>query len=192
MKGTRPYTQRARAAATQATRARILDAAKRAFLEDWYEDITLQSIARAAGVSHQTVLNHFGGKDALFTAATAALSADIVARRDGVAPGDVRGAIEALIADYEVTGDATIRALASELRLPSLEPQLDAGRAAHRAWVQRVLAPAPEHLPALIVATDVYAWKLLRRDQGLPVSATVAAILALVSPLVPSPPAPEE
>ena len=191
---TRPYTQRARAAATEATRARIVAAAKDAFMRHRYEDVTIGSVAQAAGVSPQTVMNHFGGKDALFAAAVAELSAELQARRDSATPGDVRGAVEALVDDYEITGDATVRALASEMRLRTLEPHLAQGRSWHRDWVRRMLAPPPHLIPPLVVATDVYAWKLLRRDQGLSRDATADAIFALVASLVSSPclPPPKE
>ncbi|HEX6945197.1 MAG TPA: helix-turn-helix domain-containing protein, partial [Casimicrobiaceae bacterium] len=56
---------KARAEAAAATRARILDVAIEQFLERWYDEVTLAGIARAAGVSQQTVVNHFGGKEAL-------------------------------------------------------------------------------------------------------------------------------
>ena len=39
-------------------------AAADAFLEHWYDDVTLASVAKRAGVSGQTVINHFGGKEA--------------------------------------------------------------------------------------------------------------------------------
>jgi hypothetical protein len=43
---------------------------------------------------------------------------------------------------------------------------------------------APELVPELVVATDVYTWKLLRRDQGLSRDQTVASILKIVQALV--------
>ncbi|MCI0685672.1 MAG: TetR/AcrR family transcriptional regulator, partial [Sporichthyaceae bacterium] len=59
----RPYTMRARAEGVAATRDRIAQATLRLALEQPYEDITLAAIAQAAGVSHQTVLNHFESKE---------------------------------------------------------------------------------------------------------------------------------
>ena len=48
------------------------------------------------------------------------------------------------------------------------------GKALHRAWVEEVFAPylaeaddRDELADLLVVATDVYTWKLLRRDRGL-------------------------
>jgi hypothetical protein len=43
---------------------------------------------------------------------------------------------------------------------------------------------APELTPELVVATDVYTWKLLRRDQGLSRDETVAAMLRIVQALL--------
>ncbi len=43
---------------------------------------------------------------------------------------------------------------------------------------------APELVPELIVATDVYTWKLLRRDQGLSREQTAAAIRHMVQAIL--------
>jgi hypothetical protein len=43
---------------------------------------------------------------------------------------------------------------------------------------------APELVPELVVATDVYTWKLLRRDQGLTRDETFASILKIVEALL--------
>ena len=43
---------------------------------------------------------------------------------------------------------------------------------------------APELVPELVVATDVYTWKLLRRDQGLSRDETLAAMLRIVQALL--------
>jgi AcrR family transcriptional regulator len=183
MKTQRAYSMELRAAAAEATRERILEAAADSFLEHWYDDVTIASVAKRAGVSGQTVLNHFGGKEALFTAAHERLGAEIVERRYRPEPGDVRGAVEALVEDYEVSGDAVVRFLALEERVPSLTPVLEAGRRGHREWVETMFQ-APDLTAELVVATDVYTWKLLRRDQGLSRDETVASILKIVEALL--------
>ena len=43
---------------------------------------------------------------------------------------------------------------------------------------------APELTHELIVATDVYTWKLLRRDQGLSRERTAAAIRHMVQAIL--------
>jgi len=53
-------------------RAAILDAAKRLFVEQGYDGVSMDQIAAAAGVSKLTVYSHFGDKDSLFTEAVRA------------------------------------------------------------------------------------------------------------------------
>ena len=80
-------------------------------------------------------------------------------------------ALRALLDDYEVLGDMVYRLLAQEDRHPTLRPLLAEGRRRHRAWVierlGQALPPSPEsnrRALQLVAATDVYTWKLLRRD----------------------------
>jgi len=183
MKAQRAYTMDLRAAAAEATRERILDTAAEAFLEHWYDDVTIASVAKHAGVSGQTVLNHFGGKEQLAAAAYDRMAEQVVAKRYAPAPGDIRALVEALLEDYETTGDTIVRLLALEEKVPSLQPLLARGRESHREWVETMFQ-APALTPELVVATDVYTWKLLRRDQGLSRDETVASILTIVEALL--------
>jgi AcrR family transcriptional regulator len=183
MKTQRAYSMELRAAAAEATRERILGAAADAFLEHWYDDVTIASVAERAGVSGQTVVNHFGGKEQLAAAAYDRLAEQVVAKRYAPAAGDVRALVEALLEDYETTGGSVVRLLALEEKVPSLRPLLARGRAGHREWVETMFG-APELTGELVVATDVYTWKLLRRDQGLSRDETVASILKIVEALL--------
>jgi AcrR family transcriptional regulator len=172
-----------RAANVAATRARIVEAMIDLLLARWYDEVTIAAVAEAAGVSGQTVLNHFGDKEGLAEAASVELSARIAEQRHAE-PGDVEGAVRALVGDYEVTGDAVIRMLALEGRMPALERHMATGRRFHRDWVKRTFRAPDELLPLLVVATDVYTWKLLRRDQGLSREATTASIVRIVRSLM--------
>lgn len=162
----------ARAEGMTATRNRIVQAALKLGLQQAYEDITLVAIAEAAGVSHQTVLNHFESKENVAAAAAEVLARETTAARALAKPGDLHGAVSILVGEYERFGDANARwAIASE-RLGSLAPLLDAARVSHQAWLEHIcsdrLPAAPDArrdvIHALHVATDVYTWKLLRRD----------------------------
>ena len=53
-------------------RAAILDAAKRLFVSQGFERVSMDQIAAEAGVSKLTVYSHFGDKDSLFTEAVRA------------------------------------------------------------------------------------------------------------------------
>src|SRR5436190_22718624 len=91
------------------------------------------------------------------------------ARRDSAATGDVRGAVRVLYDSYDKDGDAVLRLLAQEERIPAVHEMAEAGRRWHRAWVERTFGPPSDErgVVALIVATDLLTWKLLRREMGL-------------------------
>ena len=171
----RTYAMAARADGMAATRDRIVRAMLRLALEQAYEDITLVAIAEAAGVSHQTVLNHFESKEKVGTAAAEVLSRQTEMNRDQARAGDHAGAIAILVGEYERFGDAGARWAATSERLGSLAAMLDEARAKHQAWLERIfssrLPTGPESrrraIHALHAATDVYTWKLLRRDLRL-------------------------
>jgi len=59
-------------------RASILEAAKRLFLEQGYQGVSMDQIAAAAGVSKLTVYSHFGDKEALFSEAIAAKCQEVL------------------------------------------------------------------------------------------------------------------
>ncbi|WP_159268045.1 TetR/AcrR family transcriptional regulator [Zhongshania aliphaticivorans] len=50
-------------------RSQIIDAAGALFITDGFEKVSMEQIAKSAGVSKQTVYSHFGNKQLLFTAA---------------------------------------------------------------------------------------------------------------------------
>ncbi len=68
MERSRRYSTALRTEQTALTRRRILDAAGRLFVEHGYLGTTLGAVARAAGVSVQTVYNVVGGKAVLLKA----------------------------------------------------------------------------------------------------------------------------
>jgi AcrR family transcriptional regulator len=179
----------ARATATEATRERIVEVALEAFSAHWYDEVTVRGIARDAGVALQTVRNHFATKDDLFLAATERIQQSIDSVRWAVTPGDIEGAIATLVDDYERNGDANLRMLAVEPRVPVVQPLMDHGRAGHQAWVEHVFAAAlaglrgkarSRRIAQLVVVTDVYSWKLMRRDKGLDRDQTITAMCELV------------
>ena len=181
-----------RTAAAEVTRERILQAACDAFMHRWYDDVTLRDIASDAGVALQTLVNHFGNKEALFGAAAEQISETISTLRWTVAEGDLDGAATTLVDDYEQTGDFTLRTLAIEERVPVVRPLLAVGRRGHQEWVEHIFAAAltglrgvdrKRRVAQLVVATDVFTWKLLRHDKELSREQTITAIRELVEAL---------
>lgn len=166
----------ARAEAAAATRERILESAWGRFSRLPYEEVRLAEVASDADVSEPTVYSNFSTKDRLFVAAWIWGFGPEVDRRDQAPVGDVREAVRLLYDSYEAQGDAGLQILAAENRIPAIRQMADAGRAWHRAWVERTFAPLlkgsrgpvrERRLVALVVATDILVWKLLRREMEL-------------------------
>jgi AcrR family transcriptional regulator len=184
----RRYSQVARAQAAEDTARRIVDAFLARLMADWYDDITLDRVAADAGVTVQTVVRRFGGKDGLLANAVNVLAAQINAQR-ATPPGDVGRLVDNLLGDYEQRGDAVIRLLALEPRHPTVKLVLEFGRGEHRRWVSAAFAeplgaldPTAREpaLDALVVATDIYTWKLLRRDMARSVAATARIMKRMI------------
>jgi len=182
----RGYSMAVRGPRAAATRERILATARELF-DSRSTDFTLEGVAAAAGVSVQTVLRAFGNKEHLVIAAIGTVR-DTVPEPDE-RPRSIHDAVERLVDDYEEIGDRVILVLAEEHRIVAFAAVAAEGRERHRQWVSAVFAdelsahrgaPRDETMAALLVPTDVYTWKLLRRDLGLDRDATAAVIERLV------------
>jgi AcrR family transcriptional regulator len=190
----RVYRMDARARGMAETRGRILAAAHRLWLELAYEEVTLERVAERAAVSKQTVLRLFGAKDRLAVAVADWQRPREEAAR-AVTPGDVQAAVAQLIDRYEEMGDANVRMLDLERRVPAVRHLLVQARESHRQWIERVFAPflsgrrgaaRRRRVMAFYAATDVTLWKLLRRDFELSRAQTEAVMLDLVRGLMPA------
>jgi AcrR family transcriptional regulator len=190
MKTTRAYTMTTRAEAAERTRLRILEAIVGLAESRLLVDISLDDVASAAGVSVQTVLRRFGSRAGLVEAAYAHAVAEVEAERSAPV-GDVPAAVRAIVDHYERRGDGVVLMLAQEGSDDQVARITGNGRRMHREWVETVFDP---YLPAagvarearvdlLVVATDVYTWKLLRRDRGHDRTTTERRIHQLVSAL---------
>lgn len=158
----------ARSEAADRTRRRILAAATELATERFLDEISLEDIAARAGVAVRTVIRRFGNRARLVEAAIDEANVQVSGRRDETAPGDLVDAVDAVFDDYERWGDPLLMLLAQEPRHAELKPLLDDGRVAHRQWVERVFSPRDElHAAQLVAVTDVYVWKLFRRDMKL-------------------------
>ena len=187
----RTYRMAARAERAAATRERLLTAAWRHFASRPYDDVRLREIAEEA----QTLHDRFRSKEELFTAAFMWWGSDEIARRDAAPVGEVRKAVEVLFDRYETNGDAILRLLSQEERISAVRQITDAGRAYHRHWAQRTFAPLvadlsgasrQRRLTAIVAATDLLVWKLLRRDMQLERPRAEAVMVEMVEPCAPA------
>jgi AcrR family transcriptional regulator len=186
----RRYVMSARAESAAATKERILASARQLLVTRSFEEMTVDMIAAGADATARTVLRVFGSKEELFAQALHSLGE---LGQAPITPGDLEALVSGLYGFYEKVGDTVIRWLADEPRIPAMHEHLNIGRRHLRAWVAEAFAPSLERLKggarqelhdALIVASDVYAWKLLRRDFGLSRRAAQATTLRVIRGLV--------
>ncbi|MBI2698427.1 TetR/AcrR family transcriptional regulator [Mycobacterium gordonae] len=170
----RGYEMRARKDAADATHEAILQATIDCFVTEQSVAITLNTIAERAGVTVKTVMRHFGSRESVIASAWARVHEDILIER--VPPReDPDRALEVLLEHYERRGDMVLGVLREEDFDPRARLMCDRGRVEHRKWVTEVFsgqlpddaAERARLVDALVVATDLYTWKLLRRDRKL-------------------------
>jgi AcrR family transcriptional regulator len=175
------------------TRERIVLTAARIVSSEPFEALTMRRVASDANVSLSTVVRHFGTKDALLAALVELGEAESPHRRAATRPGDVGAAVRAVVDDYESDGDSLLNVLAQEHRFPAVARLLDIGRNGHLEWIRTAFAPQLRGLRGarlrrteglLVVATDVYTWKILRRDRRLSRGETCASMTQLVNAAV--------
>jgi AcrR family transcriptional regulator len=190
-KGTRPYRKTARAETERATGEAILDAAFASFAHEPYDRVTLQSIAQESGVTVQTVIRRFESKEGLFEALVEREMPRILASRESADGEGLAAALRALLEHYETDGDTVLNFLAQEHEVTHVRNVVEQGRRIHREWIERhcahVLDAAGDDrditLNAAIAATDLYTWKLLRRDRGLEVQEVHAVMMRMLNGL---------
>jgi AcrR family transcriptional regulator len=185
----------ARSDGAAATRERLLAAAWRHFATRPYENVRLSEIAAEAEVTPQTLHTNFGSKEQLFTAVALRWGRQEMARRDEAPVGEVCEAIEILFDRYEANGNTVLRMLSEEERIPAVRRITDAGRAYHRDWAARTFQPLlhglrgrsrERRLAAIVIATDLLVWKLLRRDMQLDRRTAEQIVAEMVNSLPPA------
>ncbi|WP_197504585.1 TetR/AcrR family transcriptional regulator [Mycobacterium sp. 852002-51163_SCH5372311] len=190
----RNYEMRARQEAAAATRSAIVEAAVDSVMAERSLAVTLGTVADRAGVTVKTVLRHFGSREALIDEAASRAMQDVLLERLAP-PDDPEHALAVLIAHYERRGEPMLGILAEEVDDPRARQICDAGRTLHRTWVEEVfgvnLPPDPVErsrlVDTLVVATDVYTWKLLRRDRGLTVDGVRDRMLLIARAVLAAP-----
>jgi AcrR family transcriptional regulator len=193
MNDRRPYDMTTRAESAAQTGERILDAAIDLFWQMPTDRLSLDGVAENAGVSVQTVIRKFGGKEGLLEAAGQREASRIGTQR-GLAPvGDVPAAVAVLVDHYEEMGDRVLKMLAEESHVPGLGAIVEQGREVHSQWCARVFSPSLDSrhgqqrgrlVAQLVAVCDVQTWHLLRHVCGLSRSETELALTELIEPLL--------
>ena len=186
----RAYDMNKRVQAVEGTRHRIAATALELFKERDFDAVSLKEIAAAAGVSHQTVLNHCGSKAGVLLAAGELFSEQVRELEAGAVAGDVTSVVRTTCLRYEALGDANARWAAMSARAPEIEEGLARGRLGFQSWLQEMLGELmpgeddPEErrrvLLGLHAALDVFTWKLFRRDLALSQEQTERQLTDLV------------
>jgi AcrR family transcriptional regulator len=187
MKTSRTYVQSARAQSADETRLRIVDAFFGLAEVRMFPDISLDDVATAAGVSVQTILRHFGTRAGVIDATTEHALAQVADER-ATPVGDVDAAVRVIVDHYEQRGRTALLMLAQESRDSQIGKITEQGRRMHREWVEETFSPfaTAGHalIDLLVVATDVYTWKLLRLDRGHSRARTEQLIHHMVTTLI--------
>jgi len=192
---TRAYDNRARLAKAEERKRRIMLCTAELMRERDFAPFTLEEVAKRADTTVQTILRTFGSKDALFTSALSSHGTTEVDRItfDSLEDGDVDGALATIFGIYDQIGDSVIRSLGEEYRFSDLKEANEVGRNYHRDWVTKAFAAHLDPLPegprremyfALLAATDIYVWQILRRDEGLSADAALAVVHRIVTAII--------
>ncbi len=183
---------KARAESAEQTRIRIMEAAIELANEKPLLSLALPEIAERAGVSVQTILRQFGSRDGLLDATAEFARAQVLTERR-IVPGDVSSGIRTLVDHYENRGDGVLLLLGQEAWEPRAAAITATGKRLHAEWVAELFSPRlatasaadrAARLDLLVVATDVYTWKILRRDRRLSRPETEKRMLRLVGDIL--------
>jgi AcrR family transcriptional regulator len=169
---------------SEEARAAILDAAERRLVVSGPAGIRLQEVAADVGVSHPTVLHHFGSREALVREVCerrfAAIHADIVqalARSDGGAE-EATGMLESVFHALETHGHGRVVFWLALEGLLGKRDELrlhDMGQAVHAIRTRKRKGPTPPledslhvvSLAALALLAESVIGKSILRDAGL-------------------------
>src|SRR4051794_12322468 len=187
---TRPYRQGRRAEAAEARTEAILQAAVEASAAKPFEQVTLADVAARAGVGVQTLIRRVQTKDGLVRAVNEWMAERIEAARGEPDSSDPDVVSAALARQYEVFGAVIDRTIRQEELSAALAEGAQAGRRAHRAWVEaafatEIAAGGPLLASRLIAVCGVELWLVLRRDGGLSADQTRETIAHLIRSVPP-------
>jgi AcrR family transcriptional regulator len=127
------------------TRADILDVARRRFLVEGYDAVTMRSIADEASVDVALISYHFGSKKGLFGAAMAltANPAELVARE---LDGPLNSLPERLIRNVVFAWEGEQSGAALRVMLQAVQREPEVGRLVRQVIEREMIAPIAERI----------------------------------------------
>jgi AcrR family transcriptional regulator len=171
----RTYSMTNRTEQVMANEKRIMETVISLWMQHTISEITLERVASISGVTVRTLLRKYSSKEGLLEACVEYEHPGFLEKRNRVEAGDIDAALMTLLNEYEEMGNGVMRTIAVEDEMSFARKLLIRGRKEHRAWCARVFGPfLPEaghrdyeiQLAALIAVTEIYLWKLLRKDLG--------------------------
>lgn len=183
----------ARAESSARTADAILDATMALLLDKPAVEITLADIAAGAGVTVQTVLRRFGGRDSVFAGAIERFATEVFEQRGSAVGKNLDEVIANLVEHYERWGALMLKMLGESAAAPAIAAALQAGRDYHRRWCREVFAGSIDALPArhrarrlaqLVAICDLRTWEILHIGSGLNSAQCRLALHEMLKPLV--------
>ena len=137
-------------------REQLLEAGSRLFAEHAYEEISMQQIAKAAGVSKALLYHYFPSKIDLFKAAVAEKAAELQAliepSREGEPLEQLRGILGAYLAWIEANARTWSKLMQSAASLPEAQELIETSRQHTLEMALRTLTGGGDPRPALRTA----------------------------------------
>ena len=182
----RKYDMTQRTNRAQKTKERIVKSTEVLLANSLLAEVTLPAIAKGAGVTVQTVMRQMGSRDGCLAAVAKLVYERIDSQRGDTKPGNLESAISTLMDHYEAESALILNLLEQANKGETFaKTAADRGQIYHRKWVEHCFGPLlkeaqRENIDALVAATDIYIYKLLRLEMGRSIKATKAVINCLV------------
>jgi len=189
----RTYNNAKRAEGASNSKSQIMAAVGKLWTTHSLTDITLDLVAKEAGVTTRTIMRKFGSKEKLFEESLAHDAASTSSDRNQATVGDIDSILNTLLANYEAMGDAALRTIYLEPEMEIARMIGEEGRKQHREWCANMFAPFlpdqnnPQYeilLTAFIASTEIYLWKLLRKDMNKSKEETAEVFRRMLNGLV--------
>ncbi len=182
----RKYDMTKRTNRAEKTKERIIKATENLLATGPFAGVTLPAIAKGANITVQTVMRQMGSRDGCLTAVAKLVYERIDSQRGRTTPGDIESAISTLMAHYESESALILNLLEQANKGETFaKTAAERGQIYHRKWVEHCFSPLvgnaqQETIDALVAATDIYLYKLLRLEMKRSIKATKAVINRLV------------